>query len=92
VRGAEHELVRALVVEVDEAGVGAEGVRDLLGDEVEHLLEVERRVDRGRRLGQEPEVPVGRGHRRIVRRNRIAESSVVPAWEPPRARKENGGD
>ena len=38
VRRAEHELVRALVVEIDEAGVGAEGVRHLARDERENLL------------------------------------------------------
>ena len=54
---AKHELARALVVEVDEARVGAERVRDLARDEREHLLEVERRVDRLDRLGQELEVP-----------------------------------
>ena len=38
VRRAQHELVRALVVEVDEARVGAERVGDLARDELEHLL------------------------------------------------------
>ena len=38
VRRAEDELVAALVVEVDEAGVGAERVGDLGRDQVEHLL------------------------------------------------------
>ena len=66
-RRPEDELVGPLVVEIDEAGVGAEGVRDLLGDEVEHLLEVERRVDGGGRLGEEAEVPLGRVHPAIVR-------------------------
>ena len=63
VRRAEDELVGALVVEVDEAGVGLERLGDLARDELEHLLEIERRVDRGDRLGQEPEVPCGRVHR-----------------------------
>ena len=63
VRRAQHELVRALVVEVDEAGVGAERVRDVPRDELEHLLEVERRVDRGDRVGQEPKMTCGRVHR-----------------------------
>jgi len=51
-RGPEDELVRALVVEVDEAGLGPEGVGDLAGDQLEHLFEVERRVHRGDRLGE----------------------------------------
>ena len=46
----------ALVVEVDEAGVGVERVGDLGRDQREHLLEVERRVDRLDRVGQQPEV------------------------------------
>ena len=66
VRRTEHELVRALVVEVDEAGVGLERVRDLARDEREHLLEVERRVDRSDRLGQQSEMPCRRVHRPIV--------------------------
>jgi len=45
VRGAQDELIGALVVEVDEAGVRLERRRDLVGDRLEHLLEVERRVD-----------------------------------------------
>ena len=64
VRRAQDELVRALVVEVDEAGVRLERVRDLARDEREHLLEVERRVDGRDRLGQQPEVACGRVHRR----------------------------
>ncbi len=67
---AQHELVRALVVEVDEAGVGAESVRDVSRDELEHLLEVERGVDRGDRLGEQAEVPCGRLH------------SCIVAWSP----------
>jgi hypothetical protein len=53
---AQDELVRLLVVEVDEAGVGAERVGDLRGHEREHLFEVERRVDRGDRLGQQAQM------------------------------------
>jgi len=53
VRRAKDELVRVLVVEIDEAGVGLECVGHLACDECEHLLEVERRVDRGARLGQQ---------------------------------------
>jgi hypothetical protein len=41
VRRAKDELVRALVVEVDEAGVRPERVRDLARNELEDLLEVE---------------------------------------------------
>ena len=54
---AQDELVGTLVVEIDEARIGAERVGDLARDELEHLLEVERRVDRRDRLGQESQVP-----------------------------------
>jgi hypothetical protein len=57
VRRPQHELVRPLVVQIDEAGVGLERLGDLAGDEREHLLEVERRVDGGDRLRQQAEVP-----------------------------------
>ena len=66
VRRAQDELVRALVVEVDEARVGLERVRGLARDELEHLLQVERRVDRGDRLGQQAQVPLGLLHRPII--------------------------
>ena len=56
VRRPQYELGRLLVVEVDEARVGAEGVRDLARDEREHLFEVEARVDGGDRLRQEAQV------------------------------------
>jgi hypothetical protein len=56
VRGAQHELAAPLVVEVDEAGVRSEHVGDLARDEREHLLQVERRVDRRDRLGQQPQM------------------------------------
>ena len=59
---AEDELVGALVVQVDEARVGLERGRDLARDEREHLLEVERRVDRLDRLGEQAQVPVARLH------------------------------
>ena len=68
VRRAEDELVGALVVEVDETGVGGERVGDLRGDEREHLLEVERRVDRGDRLRQQPQMASGGVHGRQCRR------------------------
>ena len=55
---------RVLVVEVDEAGVRLERVGDLARDQAEHLLEVERRVDRGARLGQQPQVARGHIHER----------------------------
>jgi hypothetical protein len=61
-RGAEDELVRALVVEVHEARVGVERLRDLRGDELEELVEIESRVDRGDRLREEPEMPSGLVH------------------------------
>ena len=38
VRRAQDELVRTLVVEVDEARIRAERIRDLAGDELEHFL------------------------------------------------------
>ena len=65
-RCPQHELVRLLVVEVDEAGVGIQRVGDLARDEREHLLEVERRVDRGDRLGQKAQVPAGLVHQPSV--------------------------
>jgi hypothetical protein len=66
VRRPEHELVATLVVEVDEARVGPERLRDLAGDELQHLLEVECRVDGGDRFRQEPQVPLGGIHEAIV--------------------------
>ena len=67
----EHELVRALVVEVDEARVRPERRSDLVRDRLEHLLEVERRVDDLGRAGQQREVAGGFVHRRssLVRRH-----------------------
>ena len=62
VRRPQDELVRALVVQVDEARVRPERVRDLARDELEHLLQVERRVDRRDGLGQEPEMACRRVH------------------------------
>ena len=56
VRRPQQELVRLLVVEVDEARVGVERLSHLARDEPEHLLEIERRVDGRDRLGQEPQV------------------------------------
>jgi hypothetical protein len=53
VGGAENELVGALVIEVDEAGLGGECLGHLARNESEDLLEVEGRVDRGDRLGQQ---------------------------------------
>ena len=63
VRGAQHEFVRPRVVEIDEAGVCLERLGDLPCDETEHLLEVERRVDSGDRLGQQTKVSGGSVHR-----------------------------
>src|SRR5205823_5688515 len=62
VRRAKDQLVGLLVVEVDEACVGGERVRDFARDEGEHLLEVERRVDRRNRLGQQAEMAPGLVH------------------------------
>ena len=87
-RGPQHELARALVVQVDEARVGLERLGDLRGDELEHLADVERRVDRRDRLGDQPQVAGRRIHPPIVRRPRSA-----LGWRPdglerlaPRAR------
>jgi hypothetical protein len=55
-RRAQHELVGGLVVEVDEARVRLERLGDLGRHELEDLVEVERRVDRRDRLGDEPKV------------------------------------
>ena len=63
---AQHELAGGLVVEVDEARVGLERGGHLVGDEVQHLLEVECRIDRGDRLGEQPQVAIGRLHALIV--------------------------
>ena len=57
-RRAQHELVGPLVVEVDEARIGLERVRDLVAT-AEHLLQVERRVDHLDRVRQQLEMPVG---------------------------------
>jgi len=62
VRGAQDELALVLVVEVDEAGVRPERIGDLGRHEAEHLLQVERRVDRLDRLGQEAQVALGDLH------------------------------
>ena len=62
VRRAQDELVGVLVVEVDEAGVRLERVRDAARDQHEHLLEVERGVDGGDRLGQQAEMARGLVH------------------------------
>jgi len=62
VRRPQDELVGALVVQIDEARVRAERVRDLARDELEDLLEVEGGVDGRDRLRQEPEVTCCRIH------------------------------
>ena len=54
VRRPQHELVRSLVIEVNEARVGTERVCDLARNQLQHLLEIERGVDSGDRVGQEP--------------------------------------
>jgi hypothetical protein len=59
----QHELVRRLIVEVHEARVGFERPGDLRRDQLEELIEVECRVDRRDRLGQEAEVPFRAVHR-----------------------------
>jgi hypothetical protein len=62
VRRAQDELVGALDVEVDEAGLRAENVGDLARNEPEYLLQIERRVDGRDRLDQKPEVALARVH------------------------------
>ena len=59
---AQHELVGALVVEVDVGRVGLERGRDLVRDRLHHLLQVERGVDDLGRPGEEGEVPGGVVH------------------------------
>jgi hypothetical protein len=56
VRGTEDQLIRPLVVEVDEARLGPEGVGDLTRDKPQNLFQVERRVHRGDRLGEKAQV------------------------------------
>ena len=83
VRRAQDELVRALVVEVDEAGVGFECLGDRACDERQHLLEVERGVDGRDRLGllwKEPcrgkcerKARIGRDHKRQGQRADLRE-------------------
>jgi hypothetical protein len=48
------EEVLSLVARGVADALGAERLGDLARDELEHLLQVERRVDRGDRLRQEP--------------------------------------
>jgi hypothetical protein len=55
-RGPEDQLVGRFVVEVHEAGVRLQRIGDLAGDEIEDLVEVERRVDRRDRLGQQAQM------------------------------------
>src|SRR5262249_29075445 len=62
VRRPEDELVTALVVEVDEARVRVEHLRHLARDEPEHFFEIERRVDRLDRLGQQAEMALSYIH------------------------------
>ena len=58
VGGAQHELAGTVVVEVDEARIGVERVGDPAGHQLEHLLEVERRVDGRNRLGKQAQMPL----------------------------------
>ncbi len=62
VRGPQDELVRGLVVEVDEARIGLERLGHLVRDQLEDLVEVERRVDGRDRLGQQPQMAGGAVH------------------------------
>jgi hypothetical protein len=62
VRRAQDQLVAAIVVEVHETGLRAEGVRDLARDETQHLLEVQRRVHRRNCLGKQAEMALTNVH------------------------------
>ncbi len=77
-RGAEHELVRGLVVEVDEARVRVEGLGDPRGDEIEELAEIEGRVDCRYRLQHEPQVACGAVHALDDRQDATAYTRCVP--------------
>ena len=77
-RGPEHELVRGLVVEIDEAGVGVEGLGHLGRYEVEELAEVERGVDRRDGLQHEPEMARGAIHESDDRQAATAYTRFVP--------------
>ena len=92
VRGAQHELVGPLVVEVDEAGIGLERRRDLVRDGLEHLLQVERGVDDLRRAGEEREVAGGVVHG-ARDADRLRPEAGLPAGRPAgrRVRREGGG-
>jgi hypothetical protein len=80
VRRPQHELVGALVVEVDEARVRLQRRRDLARDERENLLEVERRVDRRDRFGQQAEVSFTGVHHGILRAAGIGPGTPNPVW------------
>jgi hypothetical protein len=56
VRRPQHELPRPLLVQVDEARVGAECLCHVRRDQLEHLLEVKGGVDRGDRVRQEAQM------------------------------------
>ncbi|MCZ7589731.1 MAG: hypothetical protein M5U27_12935 [Gaiella sp.] len=61
-RRPQHELVRALVVEVDEARIRLERGRHLVRDRLEHVLQVEGGIDDVGRPRQERQVAGGIVH------------------------------
>jgi hypothetical protein len=61
-RGAQHELVGGIVVEVDEARVGLEGLRHFPCDQLEDLVQPQGRVHGRDGLREEPKVPRGAIH------------------------------
>ena len=80
---AQHELVGALVVQVHEARIGAERSRDLVGDRLHHLLQVERRVDDLDRAGEERQVTGGLVRHRAGAGCRQANGRLRRARHPP---------
>jgi hypothetical protein len=54
--GAQDELAAPLVVEVDKASIRLERLGDLMGDEIEDLIEVKGGVDRRDRLCEQPQM------------------------------------
>ena len=84
------ELVRRLVVEVDETGVCLERLGHPRGDEIEELSKVEGRIDGRDRLGDEPQVPLGLVHGTVdgvsawaSRRAAMRPLTMAPAIHPP---------
>src|SRR6266511_3309518 len=66
VRRPQDQFVRRLVVEVHEARISLERVRDAPGDQPQNLLEIERRVDGRDRLREQAQVARALVHAAIV--------------------------